>query len=196
MERKYEMLTKKEIVEVDDREIECYRIRALKDIPERKIKKGDLGGLIENESNLSHLGNCWIDDDSAVFDKARVSGDAYVGSNSHIFENARVFDNVIIEDGYIHGNAVVCGNAYIGELVGITGNAVVCGNAYLSGDVWIGYDSVISEDDSLGDGTDIGFFPNKCKECHLRYDCCQPIQKKKQNCFGEDDLKCILDDTQ
>ena len=35
------------------------------------IPKGDLGGWIEKESNLSHSGNAW------VYDNARVSGDAW-----------------------------------------------------------------------------------------------------------------------
>ena len=37
-----------------------------------RVKKGDFGGLIESENNLSHEGNCW------VFVRARVSGDARV----------------------------------------------------------------------------------------------------------------------
>ena len=37
-----------------------YRIRALRDIV-KTIEKGDLGGLVEGEHNLSHEGDCWID---------------------------------------------------------------------------------------------------------------------------------------
>lgn len=33
-----------------------YRIEALKDFND--VKKGDKGGFIENEDNLSHYGNC------------------------------------------------------------------------------------------------------------------------------------------
>ena len=39
-------------------EITVYQIEALKDFS--NIKKGDLGGWIEKESNLSHLGDCWV----------------------------------------------------------------------------------------------------------------------------------------
>ncbi|WIM84919.1 hypothetical protein QP020_02495 [Gallibacterium anatis] len=55
-----------------------YQIKALKDLPEIGVKAGDLGGWIENESNLSQNGNAW------VFDDARVSGDA------EVFDDARV----------------------------------------------------------------------------------------------------------
>ena len=41
-----------------------YRIKALKDFG--NVKKGDLGGYVEREENLSHSGDCWI------YDKAKV----------------------------------------------------------------------------------------------------------------------------
>ena len=47
-----------------------YRITALVDLP--GVRKGDLGGLIEGEHNLSHEGTCWVSG------QARVSGEARV----------------------------------------------------------------------------------------------------------------------
>lgn len=47
-----------------------FRIKALVDIEEYGVKKGDLGGWIEKEDNLSQSGNAWI------FGEARVYGDA------------------------------------------------------------------------------------------------------------------------
>ena len=35
-----------------------HRIRALKDIPLYGVKKGDLGGFVERENNLSQEGDC------------------------------------------------------------------------------------------------------------------------------------------
>lgn len=39
-----------------------YRIQALKDFgtPFGTVRKGDLGGYIAKESNLSHEGQCWV----------------------------------------------------------------------------------------------------------------------------------------
>ena len=74
-----------------------YRIRALRDF--EHIKKGDLGGYIEQENNLSHEGNCWI------YDNAEIFGDAKVYGNAKVFGNAWVSDNV-----KIFGNAEVFGN--------------------------------------------------------------------------------------
>ena len=39
-----------------------YRIEAVRDFG--RIKKGQRGGYIENEKNLSHEGDCWIHDDA------------------------------------------------------------------------------------------------------------------------------------
>ena len=53
--KKYE-LVKDQIITFDNRTL--YRIRALKDFS--NVKKGDLGGYIESESNLSQEDNCWV----------------------------------------------------------------------------------------------------------------------------------------
>ena len=50
--------------------ITLRRIRALRDIPSRRVKAGDLGGWIEKEDNLSHSGDAWVGGN------AQVSGDA------------------------------------------------------------------------------------------------------------------------
>ena len=47
-----------------------WRIRACKDFG--TVKKGEFGGLVESESNLSHEGTCWIRDGMKVTGKTRV----------------------------------------------------------------------------------------------------------------------------
>ena len=62
MEKKYEILedsAKKVESTIDD--VTVYRIKALKDFND--VKKGDLGGFIQNEMNLSQDGNCWVYND-------------------------------------------------------------------------------------------------------------------------------------
>jgi hypothetical protein len=53
-----------------------FRIKALVDIEEYGVKKGDLGGWIEKEDNLSQSGNAWIFGEAKVSGSAEVSGDA------------------------------------------------------------------------------------------------------------------------
>src|SRR5208283_5102169 len=59
-----------------------YQIQALKDFS--KVKKGDLGGWIQSEKNLSQEGVCWVsgDGNARVSDKARVSDNAWVSDNA------------------------------------------------------------------------------------------------------------------
>ncbi|MBB5074550.1 hypothetical protein HNQ69_001702 [Bartonella callosciuri] len=76
-----------------------YRIRALRDFGD--VKKGDLGGYIEKEENLSHGGNCWVYDKARVFQNARVFGNAKLSGNSYIHSNASLTANEdICDDAY------------------------------------------------------------------------------------------------
>ena len=47
-----------------------HRIQAIKDFG--NIEKGDMGGFVEYENNLSQYDNCWI------FDKAMVMGNSSI----------------------------------------------------------------------------------------------------------------------
>jgi len=42
------------------------------------VAKGEVGGFIEKEANLSHEGNAWVSGDARVFGNVRVYGDALV----------------------------------------------------------------------------------------------------------------------
>ncbi len=71
-----------------------HRIKALKDFG--NVKKGELGGYVESEYNLSQIGNCW------VYGNARVCGDAELCGNAKVYGNA-----------WVYGNAELCGNARV-----------------------------------------------------------------------------------
>lgn len=92
-----------------------YRIEALKDFGE--IKKGDKGGFIESEDNLSHEGNAWVYDDACVYDNALVTDNACVSDNAQVYNRACV-----------HGDARVYGYALV------RGYACVYGDAEISTD--------------------------------------------------------------
>ena len=81
-----------------------YRIKALKKFG--NVKKGDLGGFIEKEDNLSQDGNCWIYDDAKVYDEARVSDNAKVYGNAEVYGRAHVAGSTVVS-----GDAKVPGNA-------------------------------------------------------------------------------------
>jgi len=52
--------------------VKCFQIRALRGFG--NVKKGELGGWIERESNLSHEGEAWIAVDAWVCGRALVAG--------------------------------------------------------------------------------------------------------------------------
>ena len=62
-----------------------FRIKAL--VAFGDVEKGELGGFIEKEGNLSHDGNAWVSGN------ARVSGDAWVSGNAQVSGDARVYGN-------------------------------------------------------------------------------------------------------
>ena len=101
-----------------------HRIQAVRDFG--KIRTGDLGGWIEKEGNLSHEGDCWIDNNAQVYD------DAHVFGNAQIYGNAWVYDNA-----HIYGNAQICGNAWVYNSAWIYDNAHIYGNAQIYGDAQI-----------------------------------------------------------
>ncbi|WP_375652355.1 MULTISPECIES: hypothetical protein [unclassified Bartonella] len=76
IKKKYELTD--ETIKVD--RITLCRIRALKDFGD--VKKGDLGGWVESERNLSHDNNCWIGGEAWVYDDAEVYNNAKVGGNA------------------------------------------------------------------------------------------------------------------
>lgn len=101
-----------------------HRIRALSDV-RPGVVKGDLGGYVQNEDNLSQEGTCWIFDDaiacesSFVDQQATVSGiavirgSALVSGRAMIRQNAVVDDHAIVMDGFVKAQAHVAGNAAI-----------------------------------------------------------------------------------
>lgn len=62
-----------------------YRIQALRNFSD--VKKGDIGGYIEEEYNLSHHGPCWVYDNAKVYscasvcDRVKVYGDVDISDN-------------------------------------------------------------------------------------------------------------------
>lgn len=110
-----------------------YRIKAIRDIPEREIKKGTIGGWVESEKNLSE--NAWVYNDAKVLDSACVYGNASVCQNSVVSGNARVFGKAIInDDAKIDGYAKVFGNARVADSARVSESAKVSGKATINGE--------------------------------------------------------------
>ena len=90
-----------------------HRIRALWDIG-GEVKKGDLGGFVESQSNLSFDPG----DDAWIFDEAIACNTAYVDQGAVLREES-----------------IACANAYISHGAKLTGHARVEDDAYIRGAV-------------------------------------------------------------
>ena len=143
MSQKYELIP-------SDRE-GLYRVKALKDFND--VKKGDIGGYIQSENNLSQLGDCWIYDNAIVCGNARVCDDAIVRDDARVFANAQIYgyakvcDNAqIYGNAYLHDNVKVCGDAKVNGNAKVNINAEVNGNARIWGNAEVSGDAIISSD--------------------------------------------------
>ncbi|WP_144755897.1 hypothetical protein [Bartonella saheliensis] len=108
--KKYEFTGEIKEYQLNSKKDDCthilHRIRALRSFG--NVKKGDLGGWIAKEANLSHEGDCWIGGEAMVF------SDAQVYSNAQVYDKAQAYGRVVVGgNAKVYGNACVYGNAEI-----------------------------------------------------------------------------------
>lgn len=114
-----------------------YRIEALRDFSD--IRKGDLGGYIESEANLSQYDVGWI------YDNAKVSGNAQVSGNARVRDNAQVYDSALVYgNAQVRGHAQVSGYAQVSDSALVSDNALVYGNAQVCGDARVSSNAQVS----------------------------------------------------
>lgn len=106
-----------------------YRIQALRDFSD--VKKGDLGGFVESEGNLSQEGDCWIYDMAQAVEKSRVEGDACLRDCSKMYDSSLLKDKAqlrgcarMLHYSCLEGNAVATDAAILGFAT-ITGDVVI-----------------------------------------------------------------------
>jgi NDP-sugar pyrophosphorylase family protein len=113
-----------------------FRIKALRNFSD--VKKGDIGGYVEKEYNLSHYGDCWIYGDAIVANYARVYDNAWVLGNAKVYNNATIAGSALVfGDARVYGNAKVRGNAQVYGNAKVYGDALVNGYASIYGDAVI-----------------------------------------------------------
>ena len=143
--KKYELTSETKVING----VELHRIKALKSF--RSIEKGDLGGWIESEKNLSQDGDAWVSGNAVVrgdatvcggatvCEYASVSGYAFISENATIRGNARIF-----VDARVGGHATVGGYAFISGKATVEDKAKVHGKTTVRGKAWVGGNATIS----------------------------------------------------
>lgn len=109
------------------------RIKALVDIPRHGVKKGQLGGLVAGEFNLSQTGDAWIDKGAIVSDSALVTDDAMVADQARIRGSA-----IISGAATVNGNAVVTDQAIVRDTAIVTDDARIADKSEVSGSAQVG----------------------------------------------------------
>lgn len=126
MKKKYRLLVD-DTITVSGRTL--YRIEALRDF--EYVNKGDKGGYVESEENLSHEGTCWVYDDACVYGKAWVYDNARVFGDARVYGNAKVSGDALVScDARVYGNACVYGNALLYGKAEIRKGKFTCGVIY------------------------------------------------------------------
>jgi len=110
--------------------VQHRRVKALIDIPRHGVKVGDLGGFVSGGYNLSHEGDCWIEQGSSVFDQARIEGNAIVRNNSAVYDQSCISGDAVIENSCIWRNSLVTDNAIVRKSF-VDDSSVVRGNSYI-----------------------------------------------------------------
>ena len=146
MEKKYRLTDET----IDFNGVTLHRIEAMKDFS--IVKKGDKGGFVQSERNLSHHGNCWIFEDAKAYGNSFVKEDAVISNiaqicdcaiaagssrilnGAFVHQKALIFDHAIIcHNASVGGNAAVVGEAKVTDFSKVEGCSVVNGYAEISG---------------------------------------------------------------
>nr|DAE97148.1 MAG TPA: Putative transferase, nesg, ydcK, Structural Genomics.38A [Caudoviricetes sp.] len=99
--KKYELLVEDTITFFG---VQLFRIKAL--ISFSGIGKGEVGGYIASEKNLSQYGNAWVYGNARVYGDAEVYGNARVSGDAEVSGNARVYgdaDYIVFKNTWSSG---------------------------------------------------------------------------------------------
>ena len=103
MNKKY-MILEDEAIKFEGRKL--YRIQALKDFGD--VEKGQKGGYIQSERNLSHEGNCWIYNNAKAMDNSMVTDDATMFDNASMHDCATMRGHASMHNfASMHGNTSI-----------------------------------------------------------------------------------------
>lgn len=125
--------------------VTLYQIKADRDFG--SISKGDLGGYIEKEENLSHNGDAWVSGNARVFGDAWVFGDAQVSGDARVSGNARIYAKAYFTKGWFMGGD---DSGKITDITNKTG-ATFWKNQYVLGD----YEITPIEEEKTLSGTEV-----------------------------------------
>lgn len=143
------------------------------------VKKGDKGGWVEKEENLSHAGNCWVNYEAKVLDDAKVLDNAWLSQRAELYDRACLHNDAAVGDqAILSGDAGVFGFAKVyrkalvhnaklsGEVV-IKDNATVYGNVIIRDAITVCGDAKIINNDVSSDSMIIRGLARFCGDAKI-----------------------------
>ena len=70
-----------------------HRVIALKDFAD--VRKGELGGWVSSENNLSQYGNCWVYNNAMCMDNSRMYDNSRMCNNSILKGNDKLYGKLV-----------------------------------------------------------------------------------------------------
>ena len=129
---KYEILMDKENT-IEWKGHTLHRIRALRDFGD--IRKGDIGGFVENENNLSHKGNCWIYDDAKAMDDSIMYDNSRICDKSELHDDSRMYNYTRMYDySELHNNSIMNDDSEMHDISKMYGNSIMYDYSEMYGD--------------------------------------------------------------
>jgi len=142
---KYRITNDIRIIQSKGEEITLYRIQALRDFVWRSplnseesvilhVKKGDFGGFIQSEANLSIEGRAWISENAMAYGSAIVKDNALLTGNACVTDYAQIIGNALVKDtAIIKDEAIIRDNAIIAGAILVRDNVLVGSDIYVYG---------------------------------------------------------------
>ena len=139
-----------------------YRIRALKDFSD--VKKGDLGGWVSSENNLSQEGNCWIYDEAKCMDNAKMFGNSTMHDYSEMHDYSIMYSyskmygcsemhdsSTMYGNSAMYGNSMMCGCSKMFDYSEMFDDSAMYGNSKMYGSSIMFDNSELYDDSEMHD---------------------------------------------
>ena len=141
-------LLKETVIEFEGHKL--YRIEALRSFG--TVRKGELGGYVETEDNLSHQGSCWVYNNAKVYDYAKVYDDSTIRHEAQIYGHAKVYGQACVNGNAqvyghakVYGEARVCNIAHVHLKAKVYDKAVITHSANIYGEAQVYGEALIND---------------------------------------------------
>lgn len=118
MSEKYELIEipKSRYFTVPGEEYKVFVIKALRDIPRHKVKKGDLGGFVYSDQTLSQEGDCWMAEQAIASENVRITGNALLKEGCNISGSVQISGNCVLDNVFANKRVKISGDCYLSRV--------------------------------------------------------------------------------